>query len=395
MDQQRLEYDLLIVGGGMVSAALVAALRHRCPGLSVAVIEAAEQFRSPSFDGRVTALALGSRILLERWGCWSALAPRVTAIQRVEVRDRSVEAKTNFSAAAQQVPALGYVIENRHLGEALWRAPAESDDVCLIPGRTVDRVRFLADGVQVDLPDRSLRAGLLVLADGGRSTLTEQLGLSAEQHDYQQSALVAGVQLRDAHQGRAFECFTDEGPLALLPLADHRMGLIWSMDHAQAQRRQQLEAPAFLAELQERFGDALGPLSSCSALSAYPLTQRCLLESVRSRLVVLGNAAHTLHPVAGQGFNLCLRDVDVLVDELQRGLMAGEPVGQLARLLRYQQRQQSDQHQTSLASDLLVRAFAHSSTARVGLRHLALQGLDQCGPLKGWLARRAMGLHHH
>lgn len=387
-------FDLLIVGGGMVGMSLIAALRHHCPSLSLALVEAApEQAASPSFDGRATVLSFGSQQLFEHWGCWSALAPNCTDISQVQVSDRGHFGAARITAAEEDVPALGYVIENRHLGCALQNALSQDAQLHREQGVAVQKIRFLAEAAEVELANQTrLKARLLVLADGGRSPLAARLGVATTQFDYQQSALVAAVGVSQPHCGRAFERFTDEGPIALLPMVGEQMALIWTMSPSLAERRLALSPTAFLAQLQDRFGERLGRFTQVSNVDSYPLCLRQTAEQVRSRLVVLGNAAHELHPVAGQGFNLCMRDISALACQLEKGLDVGEPIGLLSRLQQYQESQHADQERTCLASDLLVRGFSHSSPLVAGLRSLSLLGLNHCPPLKHWLARAAMGL---
>ncbi len=386
--------DVLVVGGGMVGASLIAALRHHCPELSLALVETAVATpESPSFDGRASALAFGSRLLLQDWGLWSALADRVTPIDEIQVSDRGHFGTTRLRAPDEGVPALGYVLENRDLGQALQQYLQADEALCRHLGAAVTALQFHQDRVTVTLSDEQpLNARLLVLADGGRSALAQQLGIAQTVHGYGTQALVTWVEPRQAHANRAFERFTDEGPMALLPLAGQRMALVWTMDQAQAERRSQLDPAAFRAELEARFGDRLGRFVDSGPVSRYPLSLRQASEQVRSRLVVLGNAAHNLHPVAGQGFNLCLRDIDALARELQRGLAAHEALGALPRLQRYLARQQADQQRTRMASDLLARGFTSQQPLWTLARNLGLVGLDRCPPLKHVFARLAMGL---
>ncbi|HHJ4328457.1 TPA: FAD-dependent monooxygenase, partial [Klebsiella pneumoniae] len=248
----------------------------------------------------------------------------------------------------------------------------------------------LADGYRLQLDDGgSLECDLAVLADGGRSGLREQLGIAVRQHDYRQSALLANISPARAHAGEAFERFTSDGPLALLPMADNRCTLIWSRAPDDAERLAALPDADFLAELQAAFGYRLGALQRVGSRQLYPLARIEACEQVRAHLVLLGNAAHSLHPVAGQGFNLSLRDARSLADGL---LESPAAPGALATLLAYQARQQQDQALTVGLSDRLPLLFGRGERWLTAARGLGLLALDLLPPARHGFARQAMGL---
>jgi 2-octaprenyl-6-methoxyphenol hydroxylase len=248
----------------------------------------------------------------------------------------------------------------------------------------------LADGYRLTLNDETtLECDLAVLADGGRSGLREQLGINVRQRPYNQSALIANITPSEAHNGMAFERFTDEGPMALLPLPENRCALVWTRLGMDAQRLADLSERDFLSELQGVFGYRLGTLKQVGARHLYPLTLVEAEEQVRSHLAVLGNAAHSLHPIAGQGFNLSLRDADALAAAL---LGSDKPLGDFATLQAYRERQRLDQDLTVGFSDQVTRLFG-STQPLVSLgRNIGLLGLDLLPPAKRWFARQAMGL---
>ncbi|MNF96970.1 2-octaprenyl-6-methoxyphenol hydroxylase [compost metagenome] len=228
-----------------------------------------------------------------------------------------------------------------------------------------------------------------MLADGGRSGLREQLGIHVSQRPYNQSALIANITPSEAHCGQAFERFTDEGPMALLPLPENRCALVWTRAGMDAKRLAELDERSFLSELQEVFGYRLGLLRQVGARHLYPLSLIEAQEQVRPHLVVLGNAAHSLHPIAGQGFNLSLRDVQSLAE----GLLAGPAVpGDFATLQAYRERQRLDQDLTVGFSDRVTRLFGSAQPLVATGRNLGLLGLDLLPPAKRWFARQAMGL---
>lgn len=237
--------------------------------------------------------------------------------------------------------------------------------------------------------DTQVECALAILADGGRSGLREQLGIHVRQRPYDQSALIANITPGEAHLGQAFERFTEDGPMALLPLPENRCALVWTRKGMDAQRLVDLDERSFLAQLQEVFGYRLGPLRQVGARHLYPLSLVEAQEQVRPHLVVLGNAAHALHPIAGQGFNLSLRDVQALTDTL---LASTAPLGDFATLRGYLERQQPDQALTVGFSDQVTRLFATNRPLLAVGRNLGLLGLDLLPPAKRWFARQAMGL---
>ncbi|GAA6131218.1 2-octaprenyl-6-methoxyphenyl hydroxylase [Halopseudomonas sabulinigri] len=388
-----------IVGGGMVGASLALALQAgaRQHGWQLQLIEA-QPPRSgtvqPSYDARSTALSHGSRLLLERLGVWDALAARVEPIQHIHVSDRGHPGVTRMSAQREGVPALGYVVENAVLGEALlgaldhavvsWQAPAQ-----------VTRVAAMAQGHQLSVSteqgELQQRADLVVIADGGRSGLLEQLGIHRESRPYGQTAIIANVTSAAGHDGVAYERFTPSGPLALLPLSQNRSALVWTLPEDEAELVAALPDTAFLARLQDAFGYRMGTLKKVGTRYSYPLSLTESEEQVRSGLVVLGNAAHSLHPIAGQGFNLSLRDAMALADCLLAASSAQSP-GDLRLLQRYLQQQQRDQRQTIALSDGLTRLFSNQRPVLAAGRNLGLLGMDIVSPLKRVFARQAMGL---
>jgi len=254
----------------------------------------------------------------------------------------------------------------------------------------VERLEPCAAGYRLSFTDgQRLECDLTVLADGGRSGLREQLGIHVSRRPYGQTALIANITPGKPHDGLAFERFTEDGPMALLPLQDDRCALVWTRSQDDAARLAQAHEAVFLAELQVAFGYRLGTLQQVGARNLYPLTLIEAEEQVRSGLVVLGNAAHSLHPIAGQGYNLSLRDVDALSVALLRSDAA---IGELAVLQEYARRQRFDQRMTVGFSDQVTRLFGDSGRLVSAGRNLGLLGLDLTPAAKRWFARQAMGL---
>lgn len=385
--------QLAIIGGGLVGASLALALQAgaKARGWRILLVEpfAPGDAWQPSYDARTSALSYGSRLIFERLGLWPALAERAEAITQIQVSDRGRFGATRLDAANEGVPALGYVLENAWMGHCLWRALDAEVVEWRCPAQ-VTRMQTLDDGYRLTLDDNSeLDCDLAVLADGGRSGLREQLGIGVRQTAYEQSALIANISPAEAHGGQAFERFTEQGPLALLPLPDDRCALVWTRPPVDAERLQALSECAFLDELQQAFGYRLGRLHKAGTRHIYPLALVEAEEQVRPHLVLLGNAAHSLHPVAGQGFNLSLRDADMLAECL---LGSTEKLGDFAVLQRYLARQHQDQTLTVGFSDRVTRLFGRGESLLVAGRTLGLLGLDLLPPAKRWFARQAMGL---
>lgn len=391
--------QISIVGGGMVGASLALALQPhaaRC-GWRINLIEAqppADGHAQPSFDARSTALSHGSWLLFEQLGIWHELAGRVEPIRQIHVSDRGHPGVTRLSAEKERVPALGYVVENAVLGQVLlaaldpavvrWQAPARV--VRAEPARSGWLMQVEEHG-QV----HEQATDLLVVADGGRSGMLEQLGIHRQVRPYGQTAIIANITSSQGHDGVAYERFTRSGPLALLPMSGGRSALVWTQPEAQADEVMACSDAAFLEALQDAFGFRMGALKRVGQRHAYPLSLIEAEEQVRSGLVVLGNAAHSLHPIAGQGFNLSLRDAVALADTLI-GADANQSPGDLALLNRYFSNQRQDQQQTIAFSDWLTRLFSNRRPVLAAGRNLGLLGMDIVAPLKSVFARQAMGL---
>lgn len=385
--------DLAIIGGGLVGASLALALQGeaKARGWRISLIEpfAPGAGYQPSYDARSTALSYGTRLIYQRFGLWQTISERAEPILQIHVSDRGRFAAARLSAKDEGVPALGYVVENAWLGQCLWQALDQQVVSWRTPAQ-VTRLDALEKGYRLTLDDESsLECDLAILADGGRSGLREQLGIGVSHRPYGQSALIANISPQDDHQGQAFERFTADGPMAMLPLADKRCALVWTRSTADAERLLRLDEAGFLEELQQAFGYRLGALRQVGARHLYPLALTAAEEQVRSHLVVLGNAAHSLHPIAGQGYNLSLRDTLALAETLQA---SSAPLGDLATLQGYLQRQRVDQQLTVGFSDQVTRLFSSGEPLLAAGRGLGLLGLDLLPPAKRWFARQAMGL---
>lgn len=404
------QYDLIIIGGGMVGASLAAALLPTAAelGLRMALIEARplanvrEPVFTPSYDARSTALAQGVRTLYRRMGLWSALEQHLTPIRQIHVSDRGRFGTTRLRAEEEGVPALGYVVENHWLGQVLISHLQQQagEWLQLISPAEVADLTPQAEGCRVQLQgpegEQTLSAALVVMADGGRSALRERIGIHYHEQHYGQHALVANVSLDRPHQCIAYERFTEAGPVALLPTesvdGQTRCGLVWTLADAVLDEVLALDDAAFLARLQETFGYRAGRFLAVGERYHYPLKLSQAEEQVRSGLVVLGNAAHALHPIAGQGYNLALRGVVALADLIIARRRAGLPLGGLDGLSRLVEQRRQDQQRTILFSDRTLRLFTSSNPLLRCGRGLGLQLLDICPTGKTLFARAAMGL---
>jgi 2-octaprenyl-6-methoxyphenol hydroxylase len=395
------EYDILIVGGGMVGASLACALSES--PYRIAVLEARPYGApgQPSYDERTTALAYGSRRILEGLGLWGALAGQAAPIRAIHVSQRGRFGATRLYAREEGVEALGYVAANRELGRALYArlsqlrnvtliAPAEVRDLGVEPGHvTLGIVR--GDGRSGEL-EQELRGGLVVAADGRDSVVRQRTGIAVEVRGYGQSAVVANVTPGRPHHDTAYERFTDTGPMALLPLEAGRCALVWTQAQERVDEYLDLSEGAFLAALQERFGWRLGRFERVGARAAYPLALVRATRVVDRRLALLGNAAHSLHPVAGQGFNLALRDVAALAEILSDCARSGGDPGAGAVLDRYAHWRARDLDRTTAFTDMLARVFTSPMPLLSHLLGLGLVALDVCPPARHLLARLSMGV---
>lgn len=393
------EFDLLIIGGGMVGASLARAVSGL--GLHIGVVEAIpfDSQAQPSFDDRVIALSWGSRVILETIGIWGDLAMEAEPIRQIHISDRGHFGFTHLNHQDEGVEALGYVATAGALGNALQRDLGKLADVEFICPARLLNFSLNEHAVEVSLnvagETRHISTKLLVAADGGDSQVRAQLAIPVTERAYGQTAIIANLTTELPHRGIAYERFTDSGPLAMLPMTEGRYSMVWTARDEQVADLMALSNGDFLEGLQQRFGNRLGRLQSIGERLAYPLRLRRVTEQVRNRVALIGNAAHTIHPVAGQGFNLGLRDVAVLADVLGDATQARQDPGALKVLERYARWRQRDQQAVALITDGLARLFANPLGPLRLVRNFGLLGLDGLPSLKHLVARQFMGLNGH
>ena len=379
----------------MTGAALALAVSSLSAGrLEVDLVEAQSPSAKahPGFDARAIALAAGTCRQLERIGVWRALSSGATPITTVHVSDRGHAGAVDLHASDYRVPALGYVVELHDVGRRLFALLQQAPGVRLHCPRTVTGVTRSAAGVTLQLDDGTpLNGQLLVAADGSQSPLARACGMSWAQQDYDQVAAIANIRTREAHQGRAFERFTPHGPLALLPMAAERSALVWCHPRSRQENITRWSDAEFIRELQRAFGWRLGAITQVGERHCYPLRLLTADRHIGHRLALVGNAAQTLHPIAGQGFNLGLRDVMSLAETVVAAAERQDDPGDYRVLSQYQRRRQPDQHATVTLTDGLARLFANRYTSLEVGRNLGLMTLNAVSPLRDALARRTLG----
>ncbi|HEY0635125.1 MAG TPA: 2-octaprenyl-6-methoxyphenyl hydroxylase [Gammaproteobacteria bacterium] len=403
-----MNYDLLIIGGGMVGASLAHALRDLELRIGIVEAVALEENSQPSYDARAIALSQGSKRIFEAMGVWAAMVEQgVSPITRIHVSDRGHFGAARLDAAEEHVDALGYVVEAGVIGAVLAASLKSLPNVEVICPATLKGLASEADSASVTIERdgvlSELRARLVVAADGTRSTARELVGARTFKLGYGQSAIIANIITDQPHNHRAFERFTDTGPLALLPntapsgypqreVGERRWSLVWTARDAEVEAILALDEAAFIERLQARLGHRAGHVLACGPRRAYPLLLQYVRDHVRERLAFIGNAAHAMHPVGGQGFNLGLRDVAVLAEVLANAVQRGDDIGSLAALHEYSAWRRPDYIRTLFFTDSLARSFSTKFTPLVVARDLGLMAMDLLPPARKLFARQAMGL---
>ncbi len=389
-------FDITIVGGGMVGASLAVALAPL--GLKVALIEAIphDSDVQPSFDERTTALSNGSRRILGTLGVWGAVEASAIPIRKIHVSDQGHFGFARIDAAEQGLAALGYVVPNRALGRALWAQLHDRPGLRVYCPAEVSRLRHGEDSISLDITQAgqalTIDTRLIVAADGVQSTVRAAFGVEAESRDYEQTAIITTVLPQRFHEHVAYERFTGTGPLALLPLEGGRCTLVLTLSHALAESAMRWSDVEFLAELQRRFGFRLGRFLKVGRRAAYPLSLTRSMRTSAGRCVIIGNAAQGLHPVAGMGFNLGLRDVASLAEIIaERRHQPAFDAGMSGLLAEYDAWRRADRGNVIAFTDGLVRLFANPMSTVRRLRNAGLLAFDLLPPAKAALSRLSTG----
>lgn len=395
-----MNYDIVIVGGAMTGITLALALSAFTNGkMKIAVLERqpAKQHQQSGFDARCIALSDGScqkfsRIILpDGQNLWQKIQPFSTHIEQIHVSDKGHSGIVEFSAREFHLQQLGAVIELQQAGQIMLQAVEQSDNIDYLCPVEIAHIERSQDGVKISLKnDRTLTAQLLIGADGTKSEVASAVNISQEMlHDYGQTAIITNVQTQQPHQNRAFERFTTEGPLALLPMKDNLMSLVWCVRHAD--ELLQADENSFLTRLQQQFGWRLGRFQRCGQRFAYPLTLSCAPQHIQARTVLIGNAAQTLHPIAGQGFNLGIRDVMTLANILSYAYLQQQEISDDALLQQYENKRKADQKQMIQLTDGLLTIFANNLLPLQIGRNLGLMALAQSSMLRQYFAKPTLG----
>jgi len=392
------DYDLVIAGGGLAGNCLALALKDT--GLRIAIVEANTRVQlhtSPAGD-RALALAAGTVMMLETLGIWQGISHAATAIKQIHISDRGHFGKTRLSAQKEHVDALGYVITARDIETHVANLVSEAAIELISPARVVGLMsgnQEICISLKQGNESLNVSAGLLVGADGGLSSVRKLLDIAQHMTEYGQTALVTTVKSTIPNKNTAFERFTASGPLALLPVAKNHCAVVWTRTDEDAKALMLGSEADFLAELQQCFGFKLGELSLTAPRRAFPLSLIRAEKMVAGRAVIIGNAVHQLHPVAGQGFNLGLRDVVNLAEMLITQHEQNKDIGAADFLKKYAISRKKDHDRTIGFTDAVVKIFSNEWLALAAARNIGLALLDHIPAAKTLLTRHAMGLAGH
>lgn len=390
-------YDIIIVGAGMVGATLACGLAEEAEQLKIAVIDASEpnfDWDKNSYDMRVSAITRASQTLLKNIGAWDKIiAQRVSPYQDMFVWDAGAKGELHFDSADMGEADLGHIIENRVIVKALHQRIKEFSQIELLCPAKLASIEFKLDKTHVILEDKSeLSANLIVAADGTRSWVRQQANIAVKGWDFDQAALVTTVKTEKHHKDTAWQRFLSTGPLAFLPLTEGYSSIVWSTSPAEAKRLTEISEDEFAVELEHAFESKLGKITSVASRAVFPLRLFETLNYVQHRLALVGDAAHTIHPLAGQGVNLGLADVASLMDVVVDALNNKKDIGDLKVLRRYERWRRADNRSMLLAMDGLKRLFGSELTSVKNLRSVGLNAANKITPLKNIIMRQAMGI---
>ncbi len=420
-------FDIVISGGGLSGTLMALSLadltKENGSLLSIAIIETKSveakstegknskiaditQHVQATFDDRVLALSHGSAQYLKKVGAWQYLAADATAIEKIHISDRGHYGKARLNAQDYDVSALGYVIEMAKIGRAQLQALASKPNVHWFAPDSIAEINWQVEQVNIELQlGVKLQTSLLLACDGANSICRQQANIEVSHSDYGQVALIANVATKIPHNNQAFERFTETGPIAMLPLSSitnnsqSRCSLVWTLTPELAKDMAALDDSAFKLALEQAFGSWLGEITQVGKRDVYPLVLLQAQKQVYHRMALVGNASHTIHPIAGQGFNLGLRDVEYMSKLIQQALLAEkvadkehvQDIGQFSLLNQYEKVRQQDQNEVIALTDSLVTLFSNSLPPLALGRTLGLKVLNYVSPLKKALVNKTMG----
>lgn len=386
------DFDIVIAGGGMIGMSMALAIASL--NLRIAVVERVQrdQLQQPSFDDRSTALSRSSQSMFQALGLWDEILSASTPIQSIHVSDRGKFGFAHITAKEQNVEALGYVVINRILGEVLMKHAEMHENVSFYCPAKVTSIEHQQEHSTVILDSgESLSCKLLIGADGTDSKVREYLGIGVTQTDYEQVAIIGNIVTEKPIMNRAYERFSESGPLALLPIQDNRTAFIWIVSNDEKKKLMKLGDDAFILAMQEVFGLRLGQFKHLGRRTSYPLLLSEVPRLYAKRGVIIGNAANALHPVAAQGFNLGLRDVATLADCISE-VKHNHEIGDSNVLLRYSDWRYHDQKKLRMFTDGLVKLFGSKKKSVQILRDIGMVGFDLIPGFRKLFVRHTMGL---
>ncbi len=395
MNSSNNRHDVIIVGGGMVGAAVACGLAEA--GLDIAVIERNEPQRewpAEEIDVRVSAINRGSQQLLDNLGAWSGIVRRgVQPYREMRVWDNLDMADLHFDSAAIGEADLGHIIQNRTIVAALWEQMQSIANIRLYTSTTVEKTLAGSDGVSVTLESgEQLHAQLLIAADGSNSQMRDKAGIAVNISDFHQSAVVATVTTANAHQETAWQHFLPTGPLAFLPVSSTQCSIVWSTTAGHAAELIEMDDAGFCRALAQASQQRLGEITETSARAAYPLVSKHAATYIGSRLALVGDAAHQIHPLAGQGVNLGFRDAALLIEVIVGARQRNRPIGSHSVLRRYERSRRGDNLVTQKSMEAINRLFSNDTPGLRQLRNLGLNITDRIAPAKAFFMRQALGM---
>ena len=388
--------DILVIGGGLVGS--VFSLAAAKDGFTVAIVDSAPpRPDAVEFDGRAYALSLSSLRLLSSLGFADMLSQHGETMKKIQITDGrpgegAAPGKLEFSAAEIEYGPMGCIIEDRHLRKAVCEAAARSEAIQLSHNSAIQRIFVEGNRVRAYSKDTAFSGRIIVGCDGQRSLVATSAGIKRARKNYGQSAIVCAVEHEKPHNGTAFQFFMPSGPLAILPLRGNRSSLVWTIGQHQAEQLSHLDDSAFLEELIPRFGMFLGRLNLVGKRAVWPLALVLAERLAAHRTALLGEAAHSLHPLAGQGMNLGFRDAASLAQVLSEAARRGEDIGDLGVLERFQRWRRFDIAAFAVATDSCNRLFGFDHPTLRALRGIGMLGLGKLPMLKRAIIREAAGI---